>query len=297
VIAFIEQAIDSGYRIAIATNPIFPAIATRERLRWAGLAPEDYPFEIISTYENFHFGKPHPAYYLELIAQLGWPDTGFVVVGNDMDLDIIPAEKLNIASYWVKSEPASREKPTSPFGQGTISGVLPWLETLNEESLRPDWSGYATSLSRLEANPAALDTLVRKADNTVWESTPASEEWGLTEIACHLRDVDREVYLPRLATIQREDNPFIESIDADAWAEERQYTRQNGPQAFQDFLEVRKKFVHLASALPEIIREKTIRHTIFGPTTLEEILQISTLHDSLHVQQVFNLLNSKNPRI
>ena len=30
-----------GYRVALATNPIFPRIATENRIRWAGLEPDD----------------------------------------------------------------------------------------------------------------------------------------------------------------------------------------------------------------------------------------------------------------
>ena len=40
----------AGYRLALATNPIFPATATESRIRWAGLEPED--FELYTTYEN-----------------------------------------------------------------------------------------------------------------------------------------------------------------------------------------------------------------------------------------------------
>ena len=39
-----------GYKVVLATNPIFPAIATESRMRWAGLAPED--FDYYTTYEN-----------------------------------------------------------------------------------------------------------------------------------------------------------------------------------------------------------------------------------------------------
>ena len=39
-----------GLRAVLATNPIFPAVATRSRIRWAGLEPED--FELCTTYEN-----------------------------------------------------------------------------------------------------------------------------------------------------------------------------------------------------------------------------------------------------
>ena len=42
-----------GYRVILATNPLFPAIATHSRARWAGLNPGD--FELITTYENSRF--------------------------------------------------------------------------------------------------------------------------------------------------------------------------------------------------------------------------------------------------
>lgn len=41
---------EKGLRVALATNPIFPARATQWRIQWAGLTPED--FELYTTYEN-----------------------------------------------------------------------------------------------------------------------------------------------------------------------------------------------------------------------------------------------------
>ena len=32
---------ECGYRVALATNPIFPHMATENRIRWAGLVPEE----------------------------------------------------------------------------------------------------------------------------------------------------------------------------------------------------------------------------------------------------------------
>ena len=42
-----------GYRVALATNPLFPAIATESRIRWAGLDYADFAF--VTTYENSCF--------------------------------------------------------------------------------------------------------------------------------------------------------------------------------------------------------------------------------------------------
>ncbi|MCD7755379.1 MAG: HAD family hydrolase [Firmicutes bacterium] len=74
-----------GYSVALATNPIFPATATHSRIRWAGLAPED--FEWITTYENIGFCKPNPAYYTQVLRHLGAAPEDCLMVGNDVTED------------------------------------------------------------------------------------------------------------------------------------------------------------------------------------------------------------------
>ena len=80
---------ECGYRVALATNPIFPHMATENRIRWAGLVPED--FEIYTTYEASTFCKPNPAYYLEVARTLGVKPEECLMVGNDADEDMAAA--------------------------------------------------------------------------------------------------------------------------------------------------------------------------------------------------------------
>lgn len=80
----------SGRRVALATNPIFPAAATRSRLSWAGLEPAD--FELITTYENSRFCKPNIGYYREILDRLGLRGEDCLMVGNDMTEDTAAAE-------------------------------------------------------------------------------------------------------------------------------------------------------------------------------------------------------------
>lgn len=75
----------AGLRVALATNPIFPAVATESRIRWAGLEPED--FELYTTYENTSFCKPNPAYYTDILARLGASPEAALMVGNDATED------------------------------------------------------------------------------------------------------------------------------------------------------------------------------------------------------------------
>lgn len=60
---------ESGKRLILATNPIFPAVATENRIAWAGLSTGD--FELITTYENSSYCKPNPKYYTEIFEKTG----------------------------------------------------------------------------------------------------------------------------------------------------------------------------------------------------------------------------------
>ncbi len=88
---------EKGVRRVLATNPLFPAMATRQRVRWAGLEPED--FELVTTYENSRFCKPNPAYYRELLDKLGLEAENCLMVGNDMDEDIRPAREIGMQTF------------------------------------------------------------------------------------------------------------------------------------------------------------------------------------------------------
>lgn len=74
----------------LATNPIFPAIATESRMRWAGLSPDD--FALYTTYENIGVCKPNLAYYTEVAARIGVAPEECLMVGNDVGDDIVAAE-------------------------------------------------------------------------------------------------------------------------------------------------------------------------------------------------------------
>ncbi len=91
--ALILELKTMGKRVVLATNPIFPAIATEKRIRWAGLDPED--FELYTTYENSSHSKPNPAYYQDILSRLSVPPEECLMVGNDVADDMV-AEQLGM---------------------------------------------------------------------------------------------------------------------------------------------------------------------------------------------------------
>ena len=88
--ATVQAVKELGLCVVLATNPIFPAVATRSRIRWAGLTPED--FALYTTYENIGLCKPNPDYYREIMKRLGVRPEECLMVGNDATEDMAAAE-------------------------------------------------------------------------------------------------------------------------------------------------------------------------------------------------------------
>jgi len=76
-----------GIRVILATNPVFPSIATYKRIEWAGMDKND--FELITTYENSSYCKPNPQYYSEILQKIGLTPEECVMVGNDVSDDMV----------------------------------------------------------------------------------------------------------------------------------------------------------------------------------------------------------------
>lgn len=89
----------AGYMVILATNPIFPRIATEKRLAWAGLSPADFAW--VTTYENAHYSKPNPAYYTEILERFSLSPTECLMVGNDVAEDMLPTQSLGMQTFLV----------------------------------------------------------------------------------------------------------------------------------------------------------------------------------------------------
>ena len=87
---------EKGYRVVLATNPIFPARATQWRIQWAGLQPED--FELYTTYENSSYCKPNLDYYRQILDKLHLVPEECMMVGNDAGEDMI-AKQLGMQVF------------------------------------------------------------------------------------------------------------------------------------------------------------------------------------------------------
>ena len=89
---------DDGYRLVVATNPIFPEVAIKSHISWAGLDCND--FELITTYENSYYCKPNPKYYQSILKTIGLAAEDCLMVGNDVSDDMV-AESVGMDTFLI----------------------------------------------------------------------------------------------------------------------------------------------------------------------------------------------------
>ena len=115
-----------GVKAVLATNPVFPAIATQKRMQWAGLSPED--FVLCTTYENSRYCKPNPAYYRDILQALDLRAEDCLMVGNDVDEDMV-AQTLGMKVFLLSDCLLNRHKKSiSDFPNGSFEDFLEYLD-------------------------------------------------------------------------------------------------------------------------------------------------------------------------
>lgn len=118
-----------GYRLVLATNPVFPLIAQKKRVEWAGLQAED--FDYISSYENSSYCKPNPKYYEEIIQKLDLKAGDCVMVGNDATEDMV-AETLGIKVFLLTDGLINtNQMDITRFPKGSFKQLLEFLKGID----------------------------------------------------------------------------------------------------------------------------------------------------------------------
>lgn len=125
---------EMGFRTALATNPIFPAIATESRIRWTGLEPEE--FEFYTTYEDIGYCKPNPNYYMEVAKRIGLKPEECLMVGNDVTEDMV-AETIGMQVFLLTDCMINREdKDISAFRHGSFPELIETMAQIKRDAAK-----------------------------------------------------------------------------------------------------------------------------------------------------------------
>jgi FMN phosphatase YigB (HAD superfamily) len=114
-----------GYKLVLATNPLWPLAAVRLRLSCAGLG--DIAFSYIAHSEVSTRCKPGKDYYEELLRRASAPAAHCVMIGNDPEKDA-PAVSVGIKTVLLAGDrvaPADNESALLTYA--TLPQVHQWL--------------------------------------------------------------------------------------------------------------------------------------------------------------------------
>ncbi|MGB3713989.1 MAG: HAD family hydrolase [Candidatus Promineifilaceae bacterium] len=130
--SLIRSCFDQGYRLVIATNPLFPKSAIEQRLSWAGVPATEFSYDLVTTYENMHACKPHREYYDEILSHLGVEPELAIMVGDDWDNDIGGATQAGLHTYWITQD-ARNSSMGYPglLGKGTLDAFYRFMKEGN----------------------------------------------------------------------------------------------------------------------------------------------------------------------
>lgn len=265
----IYQLREMGYDLVIATNPIYPETAIRQRMTWAGLPQDENLYTLITSADNMHFAKPDPAYYAEILGRVGVEPDEVLMVGDSMKNDIIPAQTIGLHSFLT--------------GSGGLKAFIADLHNQLKPSpgleLRPEMIE-----PQLRGNIGALYGFVNTVQDNFWHQRPDPDEWSIIQILCHLVTSEEENERKRLLTILQENNPFITQPeqpgpDIDECAD-------TGFVIVKDFMNTRQKTIDLIQSFTGDDWKRPARHSIFGLTTMLEMAYFTAQHDRLHLKQL-----------
>jgi len=124
----IEVLVKKGYKLVLATNPVFPLVASKNRLSWIGLNVDD--FEFVTTIENCKRCKPSIEYFNDVLKKVDRSAEQCLMIGNDEYEDLVASE-LGIKTYLVEDHVIRRENVNfKPDFKGSLEDLLEFCKEL-----------------------------------------------------------------------------------------------------------------------------------------------------------------------
>jgi FMN phosphatase YigB (HAD superfamily) len=123
----VRSAFSAGCDVVIATNPLYPATAILQRLAWAGVPAHEYPYALVTSYEEMHAGKPRHEYFREIAERIRRQPVECLMVGDDLAQDMI-AKSVGLRTYWITDGVAEVPTHVEADAWGTLAEFADWAE-------------------------------------------------------------------------------------------------------------------------------------------------------------------------
>ena len=149
-----------------------------------------------------------------------------------------------------------------------------------------DREEFRSLVEDLRRTPARLRELMAGLPPEKEAHKPAPDAFSARENVHHLRDIEAEGYGVRLLRMLGEPDPFLNDIDGEALARERNYNGRPSESALEEFARLRAANVERLQRLaPEDLDRKGSWEKI-GPVTLGKVLEMWRDHDRGHLDEI-----------
>ena len=280
----VSWCLSAGMTIAIATNPLFPQTATCQRIQWAGLDPEK--FTLFSSYNDFHFTKPHVAYYAEVLGRLGWPQTPAVMIGDNLTHDLLPMQKMGFKTFWINPENQDSHQPS-----GTLSDAKTWLskDPFNDKVLNND---HEVNVAILQSTPAVLDSWLRFPLSNQLRKRSSKHIKLLTHILQKLVTSEEDIFQLHIEKIRQhicEPLPSVDNLQNNTW---ENAPSENPSELFSCFLAARQNSLEMINDTWKSPSIGNSANTIkYMSNRLKAISAVMSQHDRKLLHEYVNMLN------
>lgn len=167
-------------------------------------------------------------------------------------------------------------------------------------------------LERMRRMADDLAAALTGRDDAVLSRRPDARSWAAKEVVCHLRDIE-ELVIVRFHTMLVMDDPKVfvvgappadpaawgiggevpVPLDADRWAEERQYLRNDTAAALAAFRRRRAEVLALLARLTPAEWARGSLHPAHGRVTFAEWTAGIAAHDDTHLAQLARALDGR----
>jgi uncharacterized damage-inducible protein DinB len=155
--------------------------------------------------------------------------------------------------------------------------------------------GMATldeQLARMERTVNDYAAVVKNVSDAQLTKRPDPTNWSAKEVICHVRDTE-ESFMMRFLSIMAMDDPKFLPVEPDRWAVERQYQRNDVPEALAALKTRREETLRFFRGLKPEQWERGGIHATRGRMTLKDFVELMAWHDDNHLDQLKRALDGK----
>jgi hypothetical protein len=146
-------------------------------------------------------------------------------------------------------------------------------------------SERANLLDRFRRAPEVIAVMLTGVFGEEVDFIAGPGKWSIRQIARHLADSEM-VASYRFRSVIAEENPTLQNYDEGAWAAKLDYSTRKPASSLDHFRRLRADNYELLKDLPEEAFTRIGTHSVRGPLTLLEIVEMYAHHAESHAKQL-----------